>query len=427
MDNSVNVAAVAVLLLMAVSIITYLVNNIRVAQAVVRTVDVERDYLRGRVARLAARKQFELERTQFGWNGFRKFQIARKVDEGGGICSFHLRAHDKRPLPPFLPGQYLTFRLQLPTDRQATTIRCYSLSDAPNPEYYRISIKRAPPPRDPTKANLAASVSNFFHDHLAEGDIVDVKAPAGEFILDVAHQTPIVLIGGGVGLTPMLSMLNAIIASGSRREVWFFYGVRNRDEHIMRDRFNEIARDYEYLRINVCYSDPTERCVKGSDYHQGERVSVDLLKKLLPSNNYNYYLCGPPPMMVSLFDGLREWGVPEADIHSEAFGPATVKKLPVSSDAAAAVAAAAKSGITVTFAKTGKTLGWDINASSLLDFAEINGVAIACGCRAGSCGTCITAVKGGEVQYLREPGNKPEAGSCFTCISVPRSDLVLDA
>ena len=348
------------------------------------------------------------------------------MPEGGGICSFYLRAHDKKPLPPFFPGQYLTFRLQLHNDKQATTIRCYSLSDSPNPEYYRVSIKKSPPPRDPSKANLAASVSNFFHDQLNEGDIVDVKAPSGHFFLDVTHHTPIVLIGGGVGLTPMVSMMNAIVASGSRREVWFFYGVRNRDEHIMRDHFKEIERDHPNIHVQVCYSDPTEKCVAGTDYHQAERVSVDLFKKLLPSNNFDFYLCGPPPMMSSLFEGLAAWGVPEANVHFEAFGPATVKKV-ATPEATGAVAAAAASAIKVTFAKAGKTVDWDAKLGSLLELAEANGVAITSGCRAGNCGTCITAVKGGQVEYLREPGDKPEAGSCLTCITLPKGDLILDA
>jgi ferredoxin-NADP reductase len=397
----------------------------RVAHAVARTFDAERDYLRARITRLAERKKFEEERHQHGWNGFRKFEIWRKVHEGGGICSFYLRPNDKKPLQPFFPGQFLTFRLQLPNDRQATTIRCYSLSDSPNPEYYRVSIKRSPPPRDASKTNLGASVSNFFHDQLGEGDIVDVKAPSGQFFLDVTHHTPVVLIGGGVGLTPVLSMLNSIIASGSRREVWFFYGVRFRDEHIMRDHLAEIARDHPHIRINVCYSDPTEHCAAGVDYQHGERVSSDLFKRLLPSNNYDYYLCGPPPMMSALFEGLSAWGVPEANIHFEAFGPATIKKL--AEPEPAVPGAAAAPSIKVTFAKAGKALEWSAGKGSLLEFAEANGIAMASGCRAGNCGTCITAVKGGEVQYLSEPGDKPEAGSCLTCISVPKSALVLDA
>jgi uncharacterized protein len=422
----VNVTAVGVLALMAIYIVTYLFNNMRVAHAVARGIDAERELLQARVANLAAQKKFEQQRNQFTWNGWRKFEVVKKVHEGGNICSFYLRPNDKKPLPPFSPGQYLTFRLQLPGDKQPTTVRCYSLSDSPKPDYYRVSIKRTPPPRE-GPGNVSASSSNYFHDHVKEGDILDVKAPSGGFYLDMTRHSPIVLIGGGVGLTPVLSMLNAVVESGSQREVWFFYGVRNRDEHIMREHFATIAREHPTVKLNICYSDPTEKCVHGADYHHAARVGADLFKTVLPSSNYDYYLCGPPPMMQSLHEGLREWGVPDANIHYEAFGPATVKKAAAATGTGAAPAAAAASQIKVTFAKSGKTLDWSAESHSILEFAEANGIELACGCRAGNCGTCVTAVKGGEVTYLKEPGEKPESGSCLACISVPKADVVLDA
>src|SRR5438552_3630393 len=110
----VNLAAVCVLGLIAAYIITLLVDNLRVAHAVARGVDAEREYLQARVAALAVQRRFEEERAQHGWSGFRKFEIWRKVEEADGICSFYLRPNDKKPLQPFNPGQYLTFRLQLP-------------------------------------------------------------------------------------------------------------------------------------------------------------------------------------------------------------------------------------------------------------------------------------------------------------------------
>jgi ferredoxin-NADP reductase len=428
MGNMVNYAALGVLALMALYVITHLFNNMRVSTAMARGVDAERELLQARVAGLAAQKKFEEQRNQYGWNGFRKFEVAKKVFEGGNICSFYLRPNDKKPLPPFQPGQFLTFRLQLPQDKSPTTVRCYSLSDSPRPEYSRVSIKRNPPPRE-GPGNLAASVSNFFHDQVKEGDILDVKAPGGGFYLDMTRHSPVVLIGGGVGLTPVLSMLNAVCDSDTQREreVWFFYGVRNRDEHIMREHFEQVQREHPNVRLNICYSDPTEKCIQGQDYHHAERVGVDLFKKVLPSSNFDYYLCGPPPMMQSLHEGLRDWGVPVENIHFEAFGPATVKKAAAATGTAAAPAAAAASQIKVTFAKSGKTVDWPADAGSLLEFAESIGIAMSCGCRAGNCGTCVTAVKGGEVAYLKPPGEKPEAGSCLTCISVPKADLVLDA
>jgi Na+-transporting NADH:ubiquinone oxidoreductase subunit NqrF len=217
------------------------------------------------------------------------------------------------------------------------------------------------------------------------------------------------------------------VASGSQRETWFFYGVRNGKEHIMKDHFDRIRREHGNARLNMCYSDPEPSETKGKDYDHGERVSVELFKRLLPSNNYEFYICGPPPMMNSIVKDLEAWGVPETQIHFEAFGPATVKKTAPVAHPDATAASQASAGITVTFAKSNVTAAWQPEIGSILEFAEANGVAMDSGCRAGNCGTCITAIKSGEVKYLQEPGAKPEAGSCLTCVSVPKGNVTLDA
>ena len=180
------------------------------------------------------------------------------------------------------------------------------------------------------------------------------------------------------------------------------------------------------MRIRICYSTPSKEDVLGQDYHHGERVSADLFKKLLPSNNYQFYICGPAPMMNQLTQDLIAWGVPEKSVFFEAFGPATVKKL-AAAQTPANVAEKTETAFQVTFAKSGKTLSWKPEAGSLLDFADQNGITIDSGCRAGNCGTCITAIKSGEISYLVEHGAPSEAGSCLACISVPKGPLTLDA
>jgi uncharacterized protein len=387
--------------------------------------------LRHQVNAASAHSQAEQIRALLSWQGTRKFRIDNKVEEGGGICSFYLKPHDGKALPSFNPGQFLTFKLRIP-GQEKPIIRCYSLSDSPfASDYYRVSIKRVPPPRD--KPDLPPGLSsNFFHDQLQEGDLLDIRAPGGHFFLDHNAHTPVVLIGGGVGLTPVLSMLNAICASGSKREAWFFYGVRNGEEHVMKEHLAEIERTHENVHINICYSDPTDDDVLGVDYDHDGRVGVDLFKSkvdgkpLLPSNNYDFYLCGPPPMMDSLTGDLATWGVPEDRIHFEAFGPATVKK---TKPKVTADDAAAENGetIQVEFNVSGKTVAWNADSESLLELAEAHDVAIDSGCRAGNCGTCVTAIKSGEVDYINEPGEAPEDGSCLACITVPKSNLSLDA
>jgi ferredoxin-NADP reductase len=377
--------------------------------------------LRYQVEVLLAQSHEEWERIEASWNGFRKFEILRKEQEIEGAHSFYLIPHDGKPLPPFMPGQYLTFQLKIP-NQPKPVIRCYSLSDSPGHwDHYRVSIKKVPPPRDKPDAPPGLS-SSYFNDELRVGDILDVKAPSGHFFLDTTVQTPVVLIGGGIGITPVLSMLNTICESGSKRETWFFLGIRNGDEHMMKEHLHRLDREHENVHLMVCYSDPLENDVEGGDYQHAGWVGVDLFKRVLPSNNFEFYICGPPPMMESLTSGLGEWGVPERHVHFEAFGPATVKKAkteePPATDASA---------MDVVFERSGKTLKWDASFDNLLDFAEGHGIDIDSGCRAGNCGTCITAVKSGDVTYTIDHGAEPETGSCLTCVSVPKSNLSLDA
>lgn len=375
----------------------------------------------------AKRQEIERKRqeTELSWVGYRKFEVERKVVEApnGDICSFYLVPHDKRPLPSYRPGQFLTFELNPEAGKGSgkAVVRCYSLSDCPRPDRYRVSIKRIPaPPSDPSLPPGVAS--NYFHDEIEEGDILDVKAPSGAFYLDNTHERPVVLIGGGVGVTPMLSMLNSVVESGSKRETWFFYGVRNGEERIAAEHLANIDREHENVHVRICYSRPDEGDEKGKDYHHECRVSVDLFKEILPSNNYEYYICGPPPMMQSLFADLREWGVPEDRIKFEAFGPATVKK---KTDAARRQPAAAAAK--VTFSRSAKSCEWSDDSMVLLDLASQNGVTIDSGCRVGNCNTCLTAIKEGSVSYIRDPDTMPEEGSCLACIAIPEGDLVLDA
>ncbi len=353
------------------------------------------------------------------WNGWRKFLVQKKVMECDGICSFHLAPHDRKPLPDFLPGQYLTFRLDVP-GQSKPIIRCYSLSDCARTDAYRVTIKRIPPRDQSAQPGL---VSSFFHDEVNEGDILDVKAPAGQFFLDPAGSGGVVLIGSGIGVTPVVSMLNALVAQGSRREIWFFQGIRSRSEHVMKEHLEAIARENPNVHLQVCATKPDREYQLGRDYHHEGRISVDLLKTLLPSSNFEFYVCGPGPMMQGITEGLKAWNVPEEKIHYETFGPSSVKKIA----AAVAPGAAAPTSYAIEFRKSEKTLRWCGDHTSILDLAEANGISIPSGCSAGSCGTCQVAVFAGEVGYIEKSDFETEQGTRLTCIGAPKSDLVLDA
>ncbi|MCA9121909.1 MAG: 2Fe-2S iron-sulfur cluster binding domain-containing protein [Planctomycetaceae bacterium] len=381
------------------------------------------EVMRERIAEAKKRRN----ENSLAWNGYRKFVVHRKVVEAEGVCSFYLVAHDHKSLPVYKPGQYLTFRLSIP-GRDKPVIRCYSLSDCPRSDHYRVSIKRVGSPPDAPSAPPGL-VSNYFHEQVTEGDILDVQAPRGHFFLETEHERPAVLIAGGVGVTPLLSMVNSIVAARSQREVFFFYGVRNGREHAFREVLNRVVAQHPNIRLVVAYSRPNQEDEKqeGRDYHHVGRVDVQLIKSYLQATNYQFYLCGPPTMMETLNKQLTRWGVAEQDIHSEAFGPATVSKAFTPPQAVAGGVSDQASTTTITFAKSGKTCVWKNAAGNLLDLAEANGVRIDSGCRAGNCGTCVVAVKSGQIQYVTEHGAELEEGTCLTCIAAPQGNVVLDA
>jgi ferredoxin-NADP reductase len=360
------------------------------------------------------------------WSGYRAFRVERKVveDAAQSVCSFYLVPEDGQALPTFLPGQFLTFRLDVPAPAGGTEqiIRCYSLSDAPRPDYYRVSIKRVPAPVG--GAVPPGRSSNFFHDHIAVGSHLQVRAPAGHFYID-RSAAPVVLIGGGIGITPMLSMLSWSLAEQAGREVWLFYGVRNSREPVMKNQLEALAAAHPNFHWRLCFSDPLPEDVAGRDFHHAGRVDVALLRTQLPLKPYHFYICGPTPMMESLVTALEDWGVPDPHIHFEAFGPASIKRR--SAMVGAPLSEATASSIVVNFAKSGKQLAWQPASGSLLEFAEAHGIPVNSGCRAGGCGTCQTTIRSGEVAYLQAPDYDPEPGTCLLCTCTPKTSVALEA
>ena len=359
------------------------------------------------------------------WNGYRKFTVSKKVEECADTYSFYLTPHNGRPLPPFKPGQYLTFELH-PPNAGKPLVRCYSLSDgALSDGHYRVTIKRALPPTN-EPGIPPGIVSSYFSDHVKEGDILNVKAPSGRFYLDIETDRPVVLISGGIGITPMLAIARQLTHIKDKREIYFFFGCRNSADHMFRDEVIALQKSNPNMRLHICYSRPLDKDVLGETYHHEGRVTNDLMKEILPSSNYEYYLCGPGPFMDTLVNGLYEWGVPKKDVKFEAFGPATVKSGPQEPKPQSETANQAT--IPIEFARSGKTVLWDSSMENLLEFAEKNGITtIEGGCRAGSCGSCLVAIKQGNVEYVLEPGAAPEEGTCLSCICRPAGKMVIDA
>jgi uncharacterized protein len=362
------------------------------------------------------------------WTGLRAFRVARRdyEDAAHTQCSFYLEPVDGVDLPAFKPGQFLTFSLAIPAPAGGTGVaitRCYSLSDSPDSQHYRITIKRALAPLC-TPAVPAGVASNYFHDHVHVGSVLQVRAPAGSFFVDTDASTPVVLIGGGIGITPMMSMLRWCLAQQPGRSIHLYYGVRNSSEHAFQRTLKDLAAQSPQLHLNMVYSKPNPTDQLGADYQHTGHIDVTLLQRTLLHGRHAFYVCGPSTMMESLVPALSQWGVAREDIHFEAFGPATVRLVGADPVAEAANTTAS---LEVRFQRSGRTLVWAGRESNLLDFAERHGISIESGCRSGSCGSCLTTVVSGEVQYETTPNFELAAGQCLLCVAKPRSALVLQA
>ncbi|WP_019447813.1 NO-inducible flavohemoprotein [Cupriavidus sp. BIS7] len=249
-----------------------------------------------------------------GWTGWRNFIVREKRPESSVITSFILEPVDGGPVANFEPGQFISIGVDVPA-LGLQQIRQYSLSDMPNGRSYRISVKR-----EGGDAHPAGYVSCLLHDHVNVGDEVKLAAPYGTFHIDVNAKTPIVLISGGVGLTPMVSMLKKAIQD-PQRQVVFVHGARNSGVHAMRDRLREAAKTNTNLNVIVFYDDPLPQDVAGRDFDHAGLVTVKAIKEAVLLPDADYYICGPIPFMRIQHDALKELGIREARIHYEVFGP----------------------------------------------------------------------------------------------------------
>ena len=254
------------------------------------------------------------------WSGFRPFKVARKQVESDEITSFYLTPADGTAACEFEPGQYVSvtrFVDKLGVDQP----RQYSLSDAPHGKWLRISVKR----EDGREDAAPGHVSNLLHAGVEEGTIVHVSAPMGDFTLDRKKITPVVLMSGGVGVTPMTSMLSTLLADGSERSVTFVHACRNGRVHAFREWLDETAASHANVKRVVFYEavDASDR--HGIDYDFEGRLDVTKIADRVIALDADYYICGPVPFMRAQRDALVALGVEPTHIHTEVFGSGAVE------------------------------------------------------------------------------------------------------
>ncbi|MDD0972490.1 pyridoxamine 5'-phosphate oxidase family protein [Pseudomonas fontis] len=354
-------------------------------------------------------------------NNWRALQVVNIVKESESIRSFYLQASEGMSLPGFAAGQHLPVRFVL--DGQASAaIRTYSVSSAPADELLRISVKRD------------GVVSAHLHDRVKVGDLIEARAPQGQFTVVADERRPLVLIAAGVGITPLLAMLREVIYQGKRinrmRATWLFQSARTLGELAFSEELDKlVALAGDKVRVVRLLSQPEPGVRVGEGFDWQGRMDVERLKSVLPLDDYDYYLCGPGSFTQALYDGLRGLRIQDDRIHAETFGPSTLVR-----DVEVAVAAVAQppmaiESVKVLFASSAKEARWEPGAGSLLELAEARGLNPEFSCRGGSCGTCRTRLLSGQVHYLHPPAEVVPEGEVLICCAVPALGdgvLVLD-
>ncbi len=361
------------------------------------------------------------------WHTFRV--AARQYEDAAhSQCSFYLEPVDGAALRPFRPGQFLTFSMAWPDGSSPETpddpilTRCYSLSDRPDPAHYRVTIKRVDAPAGRPDAP-GGRASGHFHARVQVGDTLQAKAPAGQFCIDADPAIPVVLIAGGIGITPLLSMLLWCLNEQPGRQLHLYYGVRDSTVHAFKQPLEQLALAHPEFNLHIVYSRPAPGDAAGLDFRHRGHVDLDLVRTTLPHGRHHFYVCGPAAMMSSLVPALARWGVAPQDIRSEAFGPASL----ASAGPPVGAHSEPPERFELQFKRSGRTLVWGEHDESLLDFALRHGVAMDSGCRAGSCGSCETRLLSGAVRYAMPPEHEPAPGYCLPCVSRPACALVLQA
>lgn len=249
-------------------------------------------------------------RWQADAESVRSLRLVEKILASADVTSFIFEARDGGPLAAFEPGQHLPLEIYVPGIDEPVR-RTYSLSNSPSDDHYRITVKREP----------KGLVSGHLHENVEPGAIIDSRRPAGDFMM-TCNNCPLVLVSAGVGITPMLSILNAVATENSDRPVWFVHGARDGQHHPLADEVRDLASSYPNIRLHVAYSRPRPEDRIQADYHSEGRVTGALLGELVGNVDAHYFLCGPTQFMANVQADLERQNIPIDQVHFETFGPA---------------------------------------------------------------------------------------------------------
>jgi ferredoxin-NADP reductase len=322
------------------------------------------------------------------------------IDESPSIRTFRL----ERPSSfTFEAGQFLTLRMQVDG---APHVRCYSISSAPETTgYLEISVKRQ------------GLVSGMLHSSLRQGSRVWVKPPVGRFVYPASDDRPLVLVAGGVGITPLLGMARHAVAADPGRPVTLLYSARREEDLAFLEELAWMAPRHPQFRVV-----PT--VTGGSPAWTGHRgrISPALLAQHVPDAAHSIVmLCGPGEMVAEVRAMLCDAGVPDAQVRFEIFQATTAI-------GAAPPAAEAASAPALVLSRTRRTVRI-ASDQTLLDAADGAGASIPSLCRTGVCGTCRTRLVAGDAQCTSDAldARDREAGWVLPCVTWARGDCTLEA
>jgi len=346
------------------------------------------------------------------WPGFRSLTVADVVAETSSVTSFLLTGDDV--LPPYLPGQFLTLRV--PGAGDPAPVRTYSLSGGSG-DCYRISVK----------SEALGVVSRHLHDHLRRGDRLEVAAPRGDFVLADGTE-PVLLLSAGIGITPVLAMLQRLASEASTREVWWVHTTHDAASATFEDEVTALLGRLPASHSFVFYTTPAEPLAPDAGIRAG-RLTAEVIAGLGLPTDASAYLCGPETFMDDVTAALAAAGLGPSRIHTERFG----SRSPINPGVVAAELPAPHqppgepgAGPEITFARSGLTAAWSDAYASLLELAEACDVPTQWSCRSGVCHTCVTAVLSGEASYDVTPLEPPGTDEVLICSARPEAELVLD-
>ncbi len=350
------------------------------------------------------------------WAGFEPLRMAEINRESSTISSFLLApTDDSEGTPSAEPGQYLTVRVQ-PDPDGPQLIRSYSLSGIVDERGYRISVKRE------------GTVSRYLHDRLEVGALLDVAAPRGTFVLQ-AGTRPVVLLSAGVGATPVLAMLHALVRQHTDRPVWWLHSARNCEEQAFAAEVDQLLAELPESHRLVAYTRPDGADVTRAEHDLEGRLDLGALKNADVPADADYYLCGPDGFMSALGAALTAHGVAPERVATEVFGV-------VATHASGIVQHGHRephvpdgspgTGPLVTFARSSVEVPWNDRFPSLLDLAEACDVPVSFGCRNGTCHNCESGLLAGDVTYFIDPLEPPPEGRVLVCSTRPSSEVALD-